>query len=630
MLRYLRENTGNWIIKIFLGIIVVVFVFLGVGSFGSKPNNSIGSINEEPITIKEYQEAYKAIVNQLRIQFGDNLNDDILKALNVKQQAINAVIEQKLILLEADKMKISVSDKELQQSLLSIKAFQKDGQFNLEQYRKVLSLNALNPEIFEANQINSLRQGKVRSLVLSAVNVSDLEAKNWYLFQNTKTAVDYRRFNPADYSDIRPDEEQIKAFYAENNNQYKSEPKVKAVYLKFSPEDYVDKVSVSQEKIKDYYEQNPEKFKTPEKVEASHILIKVAEDAKEEDVKAAEKRALDVYDKASKGEDFAVLAKEYSEGPSKESGGFLGTFEKKSMVKPFADAAFALNAGEISKPVRTMFGWHVIKVSAKFDASTQTLVQAAEKIKAELDQQERQNLAYDKSGEAFDAVIDGDDFEQVALIAGKKVTATQAFSIKGEGLEIADSEGFARAAFELAVDDISDVKQLGDAYYLIRVVEKIEPVVQELDQVREQVVQDLTASLQRDKAKADALLLVKEAVDAGNLDELIKAHPDQYKSTDLFTRNGSIKGIADASELIKAGFSLNENKKVYPEIIETSAGFYVIGFKQRKFPEDTEIAENLKTVKNEISYRKQADSFQAWMTELRKQYEINLNPEILN
>ena len=89
MLGYLRENTGNWIIKIFLGIIVIVFVFLGVGSFGTKRNNSIATINDEPITMEEYQQAYKAIVDQMRARFGKNLNDDILKALNVKQQALD-------------------------------------------------------------------------------------------------------------------------------------------------------------------------------------------------------------------------------------------------------------------------------------------------------------------------------------------------------------------------------------------------------------------------------------------------------------------------------------------------------------------------------------------------------------
>jgi len=630
MLRYLRENTGNWIIKMFLGIIVIVFVFLGVGSFGSKQNNSVGSINDEPITIKEYQQAYKAIIDQLRMRFGENLNDDIIKALNVKQQAIDSIIDQKLILMEADKLEISISDKELQNSLLSIKAFQRDGKFDLDLYKKVLSLNSLNPEIFEQNQINALRQQKIRNLVLSAVNVSDLEAENWYLYQNTKTAVNYLRFSPGDYSDIHPDKKQIETFYAEHKDQYKSEPQIKAVYLKFSPEDYKDKVLVGETQVNEYYEQHLEQFKTPEKIEARHILIKVAEDAKEEDVKATEKKAMDIYEKAAKDQDFEALAKEFSEGPSKENGGYLGIFEKKSMVEPFADAAFALQAGEISKPVRTMFGWHIIKIEKRFDASTLTLLQAASKIKKELEQQELQNLAYDKAGEAFDAVIDGDDFEQVALIAGKKIQTTKAFNIKGDGLEIADNSGFARTAFELSVDDISDVKQLGDAYYLIKAVEKIDPVVQELDQVKDQVVKEITANLQREKAKEEAQLVLKTAVEKGSLDQLIKDHPEKAKSTELFTRNGSVKGVADAADFIQAGFSLNDKKKVYSEIIETQDGFYLIGFKERQLPDESKISEDLKTVKNEIAYQKQAQSFQAWMTELKKQYEITLDPNILN
>lgn len=630
MLRYLRENTGNWIIKIFLGIIVIVFVFLGVGSFGSKQNNSIGSINDEPITIKEYQQAYKVIIDQLRMRFGENLNDDIIKALNVKQQAIDSIIDQKLILMEADKLEISISDKELQDSLLSIKAFQREGQFDLDLYKKVLSLNSLNPEIFEQNQINSLRQQKIRNLVLSTVNVSDFEAKSWYLYQNTKTAVNYLIFSPGDYADIHPDQKQIETFYAEHKDQYKSEAQIKAAYLKFSPEDYKDTVLVSEAQVNEYYEQHLEQFETPEKIEARHILIKVSEDASEEDVKATQKKAMDIYEKASKDQSFEVLAKEFSEGPSKENGGYLGIFEKKSMVEPFADAAFAMQAGEISKPVRTMFGWHIIKVEKRFDAATLTLLQAASKIKKELEQQELQNLAYDKAGEAFDAVIDGDDFEQVALIAGKKIQATKAFNIKGDGLEIADNSGFARAAFELSVDDISDVKQLGDAYYLIKPVEKIDPVVQELDQVKDLVVTEITANLQREKAREEAQLILKKAVEKGSFDQLVKDYPEKVKSTELFTRNGSVKDVADATGFIQAGFSLNDKKKVYPEIIETQAGFYLIGFKDRQFPDESKISEDLKTVKNEIAYQKQVQSFQAWMFELKKQYEITLNPNMLN
>jgi len=630
MLRYLRENTGNWIIKIFLGIIVIVFVFLGVGSMGSKRNDSIATINDEPITVKEYQQAYKAIVEQMRARFGKNLNDDILKALNVKQQALDSLIEQKLILLQADTLGIFVSDKELQNSLLSIKAFQKDGKFNLAQYKKVLSLNSLNPEIFEQTQINSLREQKVRNMVLSAVNVSDLEARNWYLFQNTKIAVDYLLFNPDDYTDIHPNEEEIKEFYDKNRDNYKSEPEIMALYLKFSPEDYKGEVTISKTNIKDYYEEQQDKFKIPQKVEARHILIKVDENAEEEKVKETEKRALEIYEMAVKGQDFEELAKQYSQGPSKESGGYLGIFEKQSMVKPFADKAFSLKPNEIGKPVRTRFGWHIIQLMAKFDASTQTFDQVSESIKQELEKVEIQNLAYYKAEEAFDAVIDGDDFEQVALIADKKIVKTKEFSIKGESLNILDNTGFARAAFELSLNNISDVKQFGDSYYLIKVIEKIEPVDQDLYVVKKRVVKALLADLQKEQAKKDALLYLTKAIDAKALDKPAKEQNIEVKSTKLFTRTGTVEDVGNSPEFIQASFSLNDNNKIYPETIETSLGYYIIGFKEEKFPEESEISKKLKNVKNEITGEKQAQSYQAWINELKKHNKINYDPQILN
>ena len=629
MLRYLRENTGNWIIKIFLGIIVIVFVFLGVGSFGSKRNDSIATIDDKPITIKEYQQVYKSIVDQMRTRFGKNLNDDILKALNVKQQALDTLIEQKIILSEADKLKIKVSDKELQENLMSIKAFQRDGKFDLAQYKKVLSLNSLNPEIFEASQMNSLIQQKVRNLVLDSVNVSDLEARNWYIFQHTKTAVDYLAFTPGDYPDLKPDEDQIKQFYADNKDRYKSEPKIKAIYLSFSPEDYKDQVSVTQENIKEFYEQHIQEFKVPEKVEARHILFKLAEDADEDAVKAAEKKALDVYEMAAEGKDFEALARQYSEGPSKDNGGYLGTFEKESMVKPFADMAFTMKAGEISKPVRTMFGWHIIQVVARLEASTQSLAQASETIKKDLETQGMQNLAYDRAGEAFDAVVDGDDFEQVALIAKKKVLKTKAFDINGNGLDMAENIEFARTAFELSLDAISDVKQFGDNYYLINIVEKITPVVQDLAVVKDRITKELSLKLQKEAAEKQAQAMLSKAKVAPSLAQLAIEQKLTLKTTPLFARTGGVEGVGNSSDFIQAGFSLNETKRLYPEIVETSSGYYILGFKETKMPEEADILKNMKTMKAEISWKKQTQSFQAWMTELKKHYEIKYDPEML-
>lgn len=630
MLRYMRENTGNWLIKIVLGIIVVVFVFLGMGSFGSKRNNSVATINDEPITIKEFQRTYKTIMEQMRARFGKNLNDDLLKALNIKQQALNSLIEEKLMLAQADKLDIIVSDKELQNSLLSIKAFQKGGVFNLGRYKKVLRLNSLDPEIFEQNQINKIKQQKLRSMVLSGITVADLEAREWYLLQNTKIAVDYLLFAPDDYSDIQPDQKEIKKFYDENREQYKSKLKRTALYLEFSPEDYKDKVKIDKTNIKDYYEQHKEKLKTPPKVEARHILIKLASDAAAEEIKAAEKKALDIYNLAKNGEDFQKLAKEYSQGPSKQEGGYLGFFGKKEMVKPFADKAFSMKTGEISKPVRTRFGLHIINVMDRIQASIKTLEQASETIKKELAEQQMENFAYDKSGQAFDAVIDGDDFEQVALIADKKILKTKAFSIEGQEIDIINNREFAQAAFELPMNNISDIKQFGKNYYLIKVISKKEPVIQKFDTVKDKIAKQLKERLQKESARKDAKLYIAKTVEEQSLDHAAQASGLKINSTKLFTRNSSIEGVGNSPEFSQASFSLNKDNTIYPELVQTAAGYYIIGFKEKKMPEESEISKNLQKTKKSITAKKQNQYYQAWVAELKKQSEINFDPKILD
>ena len=630
MLSYLRENTGNWIIKMFLGIIVIVFVFLGVGSFGSKKGNSIATVNDEPITLKEYQQTYKSIVNQYRTQFGKELNDDIIKALNIKQQALDSLINQKMLLSEANKLKIEVSEKELQDSLISFKAFQKNGVFDVNQYKSILKQEALTPENFEHLQRISLQEEKLKSIIQSTINVSDIEARNWYQFLNTKMAVEYIWFDPKKYEDIHPDNEQIKLYYSENIENYKSEPKIIASYLTFVPNDYKDTVDITETHIKDYYDQHLKEFQMPETIEARHILIKVDENAEESLVNEAEKRALDIYDMTKKGESFETLAKKFSEDSSSANGGYLGKFEKQQMVKPFADQAFAMKTGEISKPVRTKFGWHIINVISKTDASMLTLNQVSGTIKETLEKQEMQNSAYLKAGEAFDAVIDGDDFDQVARIAGKTIAETKEFNSDGDGLDMADNKEFAKIAFEQATGNISDVKQIGESYYLIKVNQKIDPVTLEPDQVKEKLIKDLTLKLQKQKAKEDAQIYLGKIADAKTLIQLAKDNHLELKMTPLFSRNGNIEEIGNSPEFIQASFSLNQMKTIFPEIIETGLGYYLVGFKEKKLPDESEISENLKDFKNQLAWSKQSQLLQSWINELKKQYTIHYDPQILN
>ncbi|PID56479.1 peptidylprolyl isomerase [candidate division KSB3 bacterium] len=149
----------------------------------------------------------------------------------------------------------------------------------------------------------------------------------------------------------------------------------------------ISKVSVTDDEVQAYYEENKDRFQEPEQIQASHILIQLAQDASDEDKEAARKKIEEILVLARDGKDFAELAKEHSEGPSKDRGGDLGFFPKGAMVKPFEDAAFALKENEISDVVETKFGYHIIKVTGKKEAREIPFVEVKDKLKQGLQQQ---------------------------------------------------------------------------------------------------------------------------------------------------------------------------------------------------------------------------------------------------
>ena len=527
MLGYMRENTGSWIIKILLGLIVLVFVFLGMGSIGSKKRNSVAIVNNQPITMEEYKRSYHNIIENMRQRFGDNLNDEIIKMLQVKKQALDSLIEERLLISEAEKLKIKVSNQDVRDLLVTIPAFKKNGVFDFETYKMVLAKNRITPEIFEHMQKQAIIQNKVTAFVLDSITVSDMELDEFYKYENTQVAINYIKFDPDSYTNIKLGKKEIKDYYDKNKNNYKSDPMIKIEFLKFSPNDYKNKVNISNQDLKAYYNENIDKFKTPEKVQARHILIKVDENAKDKDIKEKRLQAEKIYQKALKNKDFAMLAKKYSQGPSKENGGYLGLFRKNDMVKPFAEKAFSMKSGEISKPVKTRFGWHIIKVEKKIKESITLFKDVKQDILKNLKKDKIQNLAYYDAGQAFDAIIDGDDLEQAALITKKKVLKAGPFAKQ-------DSLPFASTAFSLNLLEISDIKEIGDSYYIIKPVKKIKSEIFDFDKVKNIIQKDLTTKMRIEKAKHHAEKFLASLKKNKDFKTMAKQKKLKINSSDFF------------------------------------------------------------------------------------------------
>jgi len=191
MLDLMRKHAGTWLIKVLLAAIVVVFVFWGVGSWTSHQQGIVATVNGQSISQEDYRASYNRLVDQARQNFGNSLNDDMLKSLQLPQMALDQLIDRALMRQAAERMRLEVTDEELSLSVRAVPAFQSNGSFDRRRYQQVLSLNRMTPEAFEAGQRESMLIEKLSRVITDGVKVSDSEAEEWYRWSNAEAKVDY-------------------------------------------------------------------------------------------------------------------------------------------------------------------------------------------------------------------------------------------------------------------------------------------------------------------------------------------------------------------------------------------------------------------------------------------------------
>ena len=202
MLRLMRDYATSWLIKIILGAIVVVFVFWGVGSFRNRKSDVIASVNGEAVSLEEYRSTYNNLLEQMRQRFGNNLNEELLQMLRLDQQALDQLIEQRLLMQEVARLDFRVSDEEVVRTIQNISSFQTNGVFDSRLYTIVLNYNRMTPEGFEAAQKQRLLIEKLRTYLFGNFHVSENELREYYDWKNTTVSIDYALFDPETYDEI--------------------------------------------------------------------------------------------------------------------------------------------------------------------------------------------------------------------------------------------------------------------------------------------------------------------------------------------------------------------------------------------------------------------------------------------
>ncbi len=621
MLSSMRNNAGSLIIKILFGVIIIVFVLWGVGTNQSDRANRVAVVNGQPISIEAYEREYQNLLDRIRAQFGGELNAEMVRLLNPKGQAVRKLVDESVIVDEAENMGMIVGTEELAEAIRSIPAFQLNGVFNAEQYNRVLASNRMTPESFEIATRQELLIRKLSRFISEGAKVSDGEAREWFNWQNATVNVEYIVFSPDDYEVETVPEEEMTAYFESNQNDYNTQPMVKARYLVFSVDDYRSGITVSKEEIDEYYEENLDAFKKPESVQARHILFKVDEDADESTVSSVRKKAEDIYLKVIDGQDFAEMAKTYSEGPTRETGGFLGTFERGTMVQPFEEKAFSMAPGDVSEPVRTPFGWHIIKVEEKRPETTLSVEDADPQIRGILSDRKAKLAAYEDALAAYDATYDSDDFPMIASSVGKSLQETDFFDRVGPS-GVGDADRFAAIAFDLEDGGYSEVEELSGNYYLLQLMERKPSEVPPFDTVRDRVVQDVLARKKKEKAESEARRYLEMISSGKTLGEAASAAGKDLIETGFFGRRDPVPAIGTEPAFSDAAFGLSESNPLFDDIVQGQNNVFLIHLIDRRKPEAADFENDSEDVKRQLLNQKQATVFRSWLDDARQRSDI--------
>lgn len=628
MLDHFRNKKNSIIILLVFAAIIIVFVFWGVGPTGQKSTEdmAVAKVNGELISGKEYIATYKRYVDYYKSIFKENFTDELATTLNLKVKSVDILIDKKLVLKDAGDRGMTITESELQDYIKNINAFKKDGVFDIETYKATLSANRLTPAEFEQSIQGDLLYNRINETIIKDVTVTDAEVLDLHKKEGRKYTYDYVTIASDGYvKDVSVTDDEAKEYLKKNAGSFMEPLRLNAFYVKAEISAFENKVKVAGAEIQEYYDKNPKQFEMPERVAAAHILIKIDPAAKEK----AKAKAEDLLKKIKAGEEFAALAKKHSvDTGTAMRGGDLGWFQRGDMVGPFEEAAFSLKKGESSGIVETAFGLHIIKVYDRKEAQSAPLKEVEAQIRSIVTKEK----AWKACSEAIIAMIKPftdaktlSDLRKIAAQRGFKGEETGLVTETDRKTAITSVDTLRDGVFALRSGEVSRPLQSDQSFYLVKVVERIDPTVQGFAKAGPGIIKLLKSQKATEMAKTKAEEILKTAVAKKDLASIAKAEKLKIEQTEPFSiQQPMIKKLKISAGDKPKFFETTKEAPFYPEVIRVGNSFAVMKLNSTRDADLTGFEKMKESVRENLLAKKRNDAAEKWIKGLRDKAKIEI------
>jgi len=631
MLQTIRDKITGWFATVFLGAIAIVFIFWGINLRSVTTPTYAAKVNGERIPLETARRAWQE--QQARLQ--QMMRSEIPDAFKKQQQdaLLDGLIRHTLLAERAHDLGYRASDKAIAETIMTAPELQVDGKFSRERYAAFLRERGRSETQLEAELRTNLETGQLQAGVLSSAFVTPAELVRRQALEGEQRDIDYAII-PANalIGTVNVPDADVQAWYDAHKANYMTAETADVQYIELKLADVEKDVAVNEDALKAHYEQIKDQFTTQERRHVQHILIAAGEGT---DDAAAEKQAEDVLAKVKAGGDFAALAKQYSKDPgSAAKGGDLGWAAKGMFVAPFEQALFSMSVGEVKGPIKTQFGYHILKLAEIEPGRIKTFEEVRPQLEADYKREQAQSIFYDRTQKLADeSFAHLTELDSVAKTLGVQLKDQKGFTRQGGG-DLGTDQQIVDAVFSepvLEKGQNSALITIGDDRALVvRVTDHKMPEQKPLDAVRA----DITTEL---KQRAE-----KEAVAKKGAEQLAKLNAGTAWSTVLgeikVTASGKQSVARDATgvpaPVMRTAFnvpkaSVTPDKPQYRGVATDDGGYALIAVSAVRKGDAAQMPEGERDVKAQQSARAVGTAeFSAYIEDLERRAKIERNPAV--
>ncbi|MCF5685072.1 SurA N-terminal domain-containing protein [Pseudomonas sp. PA-1-3F] len=617
MLQNIRDNSQGWIAKTIIGIIVALMAFTGIEAiFQASGNNKqdVAKVNGEEITQTELSQAVDMQRRQLMQQLGKDFDASLLDEKLLRDAALKGLIDRKLLLQGAADSKFGFSEAALDQVILQTPEFQVDGKFNAERFDQVIRQLGYSRMQFRQMLTQEMLIGQVRAGIAGSGFVTDAEVLAFARLE--KQTRDFATVNiKADPAAVKLTDDEVKAYYDQHAKEFMTPDQVVIDYLELKKSSFFDQVTVKDDELQAAYEK--ETANLAEQRRAAHILIEVNDKVTEAQAKA---KIEDIQARLAKGEKFEALAKEFSQDPgSANNGGDLG-FAGPGVYDPdFETALYGLKQDQVSAPVRTTFGWHLIKLLGVEAPEVPSFASLKDKLTRELKAQQVEQRFVEATKQLEDAAFEASDLAQPASDLKLTVHTSAPFGREG-GEGVAANRAVVTAAFSPEVLDeganSSAIELDPETIIVLRAKEHLKPAQLPLENVAAAIRTQMTKERASAAAKAHADELIASLRDGKTaLDQPVDGQA--WKVTEAATRGQDSIDPAVLQALFRMPKPVAKDKPTFTTVTLRDGSLVIVrlnGVNEAAAPTDEEKAQYRRVLASRIgqqdfaAYRKQLET----------------------